>query len=423
VLPIEDTVIQFAVLVFAALVAQLTVERAHLPGLLGLLLLGLLLGPAGLGVLPREPIVEFLGHVGLVYVMFLAGLEIDLDVAREHSAEALSFGSLGFILCALPGVSAALLLGYPTGTAVMIGVLISSHTLLAFPIVQRLGLLRRTAVVTAVAGTLLTDTLALAVLAIMIALAGVDNGVTAAARPLLLLVLVTALSLLAAPHLSRVIFRQSWITPAEKALFALVVLMILASATELIGTDMVLGAFLAGLVLNRALAARETLREHIEFVGRMLFIPFFFVYTGMLLDLEAGMAGGMLTLAAVLVALVVLGKSAAAWLVGARFGYSRLERMLMIGLTVPQAAATLAVTLTAQEIGLVDDIVVDAVVLVIFATCLAGPLLAAAAGRRLRDEEPATAGDESRESPMDRQLEEVSTPPRERHAQRDRTDP
>jgi Kef-type K+ transport system membrane component KefB len=405
VFPIEDTVTQFAVLVLAALVAQLTVERAHLPGLLGLLLLGLLLGPGGLGVLPREPIVEFLGHIGLVYVMFLAGLEIDLDVARQHRTEALTFGGLGFVLSAVPGAGVAVLLGYPVMTAVMIGVLISSHTLLAFPIVQRLGLLHRTAVVTAVTGTLLTDTLALALLAVMISLAGPGEGVLAAARPLILLVLLAAVSLRAAPRLSRLVFTRPWISPAEKALFALAVLMVLASATELMGTDMVLGAFLAGLVLNRALAEREMLREHIEFVGRMLFIPFFFVYTGMLLDIEAGQSGGVLLLAGVLVVLVLLGKGCTAWVVGSRFGYSLLERVLMIGLTIPQAAATLAVTLTAREVGLVDDEIVDAVVLLIFVTCLAGPLLAKAAGTRLRAEEPPAAGDESAEPPMERHLE------------------
>jgi Kef-type K+ transport system membrane component KefB len=381
--PIEEPVLQFTLLVLAALIAQLTVERAHLPGLLGLLVLGMLLGPGGLEVLPREPVVDFLGHIGLVYIIFLAGLEIDLDVAADHKAEAIQFGALGFTLSFIPAFALGLLvLDHDLAGAVLLGALLSSHTLLAYPVIERLGLLRRVAVVAAIGGTLLTDTVALTILAVVIA--GAGGGALDWAVPLGLLALLAAFALLALPRLSRGFLRKADASRAEKALFALVVLLVLSSAADLIGTDEVLGAFLAGLALNRALAEREELREHIEFVGRMLFIPFFFIYTGMLLELEQLLRPDLFLLAGALAACVLGGKAAAAWITGARSGYDRPDRVLMIGLTIPQAAATLAITITASQAGIMDAEVVDAAVLLIFVTCLAGPIITARAGARIR---------------------------------------
>jgi Kef-type K+ transport system membrane component KefB len=384
-LPIEDPVLQFTVLVLAALIAQLTVERLHLPGLLGLLVLGMLLGPGGLGVMAREPVVDFLGPIGLIYVMFLAGLEIDLDVAREHSREALSFGFLAFACSLVPAAAAAiLLLDLDPRGALLLGALISSHTLLAYPIVKRLGLLRRVPVVTAIGGTLITDTLALVLLAIVIST--LEPGATGWIAPLGLLALIAASSLWAVPRLSRAVLRRDGISRAEKALYVLVVLLVLASATEITGTEEVLGAFLAGIVLNRSLARREDLREHLEFVGRMLFIPFFFVYTGMLLAFQQLVQTEIFLLAGLLVLLVLGGKSAAAWVIGAHYGYSRRDRLLIVGLTTPQAAATLAITVTANQAGLLDADIVDAVVVTIFLTCLIGPILTMRVGERIRTE-------------------------------------
>lgn len=405
-LPIDDPVLQFTVLVSAALIAQLTVERAHMPGLLGLLVLGMVIGPGGLEIMPREPVVHFLGHVGLVYVMFLAGLEIDLDTAREHAGEAISFGGLAFVCSLVPTTAVAVfILDFDFAAGLLLGALISSHTLLAYPVIERLGLLDRLPVVVAIGGTLLTDTAALVLLAVVIST--VEPGAFGWVAPLGLLALLSLLALWGVPRVSRAFFRHERATSAEKALFALVVLMVLSSLTELIGTGEVLGAFLAGVALNRVLARRDVLREHIEFVGRMLFIPFFFVYTGMLLELDQMLRPDIFLLTALLLAFVVGGKAAAVWIIGMRHGYSRADRLLMIGLTTPQAAATLAITITGSEAGLLDARVVDAVVLLIFLTCLAGPILTASVGERIRaagDQAQRPRGHDGKDEPVRRKL-------------------
>lgn len=385
---VEDTILQFTVLLAAALVVRLTIERLHLPGLVGLLLLGMLAGPDGAGLLPREPVVELLGEVGLIFLMFLAGLEIDLDIVRRHRRETFLFGLTAFGFSLVPAVAAGLLLGYPVTAAILLGTLLSSHTLLAYPIIEQLGLLHRRSVVVGIGGTLITDTLALILLAVTIQFAGRNDGALGGWRwlvPLVALALLTAVSLWLLPRITRSFFQRTWITPAEKGLYVFVVILLLAMATEWIGSEAILGAFLAGVCLNPVLAARQELRSHIEFVGRLLFIPFFFVSTGMRLELEVftGQPGVWL-LAALLVGLVLFGKTTASWWIGSRYGYSPRDRVLLVGLTIPQAAATLAVTLTARQAQLFGEDMVDAVILLIFVTCLTGPLLTRFVGQKLR---------------------------------------
>lgn len=388
-LPLTDPVLQFTILLVAALVVELTLERVQLPGMLGLLLLGVVLGP-GLGnVVAREPMPDFLGHVGLVYLMFMAGLEIELGMARERLRETVTLGVLAFGITFAATFAAGLWLGYEVPAALLLGALIASHTLLAYPILERLDLLHRVAVVTTIGGTLLTDTLALVLLAVTLSAAGGADGSGGSggglgwAGALATLAVLVVVTLRWLPPMSRRLFDRWAFTRTEKALFALVALLLLSSATELIGTDYVLGAFLAGVALNRPLGERPELREHVEFAGRMLFIPFFFVYTGMLFEVHRVGSREVLLLSGLLLGILFAGKAAAAWATGAIFGYSGRDRLLITGLTLPQAAATLAVAITASEAGILEAHVVDAAVLVIFVTCLAGPLLTSFVGRRL----------------------------------------
>jgi Kef-type K+ transport system membrane component KefB len=386
-LPIRDPILQFTLLITAALVVQLALRRIGLPGLIGLLLVGMLAGPGGLAIVPREPVVELLGEIGLIFVMFIAGFEIDLRVVSRHRRETIVFGLLAFACTGLPAAGAGLLLGFSPAASVLLGALVSSHTLLAYPVLLRLGLLKRLSVMTAVGGTLLTDTLALVVLALVVTPSLGEDLPLGWLVPLLLLGLLAAATLWGVPRLARFFFSRSWTSRVDKALFAMAVLLLLAAATELIGTEAILGAFLAGIALNRALAAREVLREHLEFVGRMLLIPFFFVWTGTLLELDVLVdIPGVWGLAALLLGLVIAGKVAASWITGSLYGYPRLDRWLMVGLTIPQAAATLAITVTAREAGLFGEEVVDAVIIVILVSCLAGSVLSDRIGRRLQSE-------------------------------------
>lgn len=399
-LPIHDPILQFTLLATMALLVQVTVKRFHLPGLIGLILGGMAIGPGALGILPREPVAELLGQVGLVYIMFQAGVEVDLGVVKQHKTEVTAFGLLSFGVPAVLTLSAALLLQFSWSGALLLAAAFSSHTLVAYPVVQNMNLLGRPPVVTAVGGTLLTDTLALAMLAIVIQTVGGDNeGAWGWLAPLILLVGLVVAAFAIVPRLARRLFAGSVTSRAEKALFVLVVVLLMASLTEVSGTEAILGAFLAGLCLNQPLKNRAELHEHLGFVGRMIFIPFFFVDTGMRIDLSVFTGDTRVWgLTAVAIAVVVVGKSVAVWITGWFYNYSRMDRLLMVGLTTPQAAATLAVTVTASELGAFDSVVVDAVILVILVSCLGGPLLCGYAGRQFADQRyPGPSDDDRRQ--------------------------
>lgn len=390
-LPIKEPILEFTFLVIAALAVQLTFRRLPIPALVGLLIVGMLIGPGAAQILTPDPVVELLGSVGLLYIMFLAGLEIDLDVVRHHKREAASFGALSLILPFLPAVGVGLLLGLEWAGAVLLAAAISSHTLIAYPLVEKMELLQRRPIIAAVGGTLLTDTAALIVLIVVLQLAGRDDGALGWAGPILIFAAVAALALTIVPRVTRYVFDVIGTTRAESALYVLGILVTLAAVADLIGAEDILGAFVAGICLNRVMKGREVLFEHLIFAGRMLFIPFFFIETGMRLKLDVFTEGRIWAIAALILAVIVAGKSTAAWVSGRIFDYGRLDRIVMIGLTLPQAAATLAVTTTASAAGLMDAELIDAVIIVIFVTCLAGALTTRYVGRKLAA--PATGED------------------------------
>jgi Kef-type K+ transport system membrane component KefB len=381
-LPIEDVISQFTLVVAAALVVQLAFERTRVPGLIGLILLGMAIGPGGAAILPEEPVVELFGAIGLLYIMFIAGVEIDLDQIRQHKSEAGLYGLLAFALTFAPAFSVAFLFGLQVWGALLLAAALSSHTLVAYPMVSRLGLAGRRPIVAATGGTLLTDTASLLVLVVVVRAAG-GEGAWAWLVPVGALVILAAAALVIVPRTARMVLSSDTNTLAEKALFLLAILLGLSVAADLIGTEDILGAFLAGVCLNRALHRREELKQHIEFVGRMLFLPFFFVETGMRLRLEALQDSGTWLMAGALVAVVVVTKGLAAGIATRLFGYAPIEGVAVASLSFPQAAATLAVVVIGMEMDLVDSGTADAIIIVIFVTCLLGPLLTQFAATRM----------------------------------------
>lgn len=387
-LPIKDVIVQFTVVILASLVVRIGFERTQVPGLIGLILLGMIIGPGGLEVLAQEPVVELFGSIGLLYIMFIAGAEIDLNLVRDRKQEAISFGAMAFAFTFVPAFGVGLLFGLQTAGALLLAAALSSHTLVAYPIIGRFGLAGRRPIVAATGGTLLTDTASLLVLVIVIRSAGGEGGGSWIV-PIASLVALSVVALLVVPRTSRLVLGSELNTQAEKALFLLAVLLVLSVLAEAIGTEDILGAFLAGICLNRALHCRHDLKQHLEFVGQMLFIPFFFVETGMRLRLDALQDLFTWLLALGLVTVVLVAKGSAAMAATRLFGYSRAEGLAVASLSFPQAAATLAVIVIGLELELFDADTADAVIIVIFLTCLIGPLMTRHAAKRMSVDVPA----------------------------------
>jgi Na+:H+ antiporter len=382
----------FFVATFVILVGPLLVERIGLPGIVGIILGGLIVGPFALGWIEREGAVESLGDLGILVLMFLAGLELDLDEFQANRRAALTFGAFTFAIPFALGALLVLPFGYGLATAMLFGSLWASHTLVAYPIVQERGLLRDRAVGVAGGGTVMTDTLALSVLAV------VAGSVESDARPSVLLVeVVLGLIVLAAfcgivlPRVTRWVFAGVGQHRGARFLFVLVALTSAALVADRAGIEGIVGAFFAGLALNRLVPARSRLMEQIEFVGGVLLIPFFLLSTGMLIDPAKFTERRVLAIAGLSLLVVFVGKAAAAYLSGRVLAFSRPQVLLLFGLSLAQAAATLAAVTIGVEIGLFDDDLLSATLVVVLVTVLVSSVVTRSATRQI--EPPAVQGE------------------------------
>lgn len=383
--PITNPVLVFALVATLILLAPIVMGRWRLPGMIGLLSAGAILGPNALGVLARDQSFVLFGTVGLLYIMFTAALEIDMAVLKRYRLHSLAFGLMTFAIPQTLGIVVArYLLGFDWPAAILLASMFASHTLLTYPIASRLGIARNQAVTTAVGGTIVTDTLALLVLAVIAGMTRGEVDDQFATRLTLSLSLYIAAILIGVPMLARWFFRHMARDGVAEFVFVLATVFACASLSHVAGSEPIVGAFLAGLALNRLIPHNSTLMNRIQFTGDALFIPFFLLSVGMLLDFSVFLGGFKAWLVAISMAATVLG---AKWLAAEAtrplLGYSLDQARVVFGLSVPQAAATLAATLVGFEIGLFDDAVVNGAIVMILVTCFIAPVIVERHGRKL----------------------------------------
>jgi Kef-type K+ transport system membrane component KefB len=366
------------------LLGPLVCERLGFPGIIGVILGGLLVGPGVLDWVQRDGVVESLGDLGILFLMFLAGLELDLDEFAANRRGALTFGAFTFTIPFALGIAVAASFDYGFATAMLFGSLWASHTLVAYPIVQEHGLLRDRAVGIAGGGTVMTDTLALSVLAV------VAGSVASDARPIGVLlevaVGIVVLALFCAfvlPWVTRWVFAGVGQHRGARFLFVAVALTAAALVADRAGIEGIVGAFFAGLALNRLVPSRSRLMEQIEFVGGVLLIPFFLLSTGMLIDPEAFTERRVIAIACISLAVVFIGKLTAAVVSSRVLGLSRPQGRLLFGLSLAQAAATLAAVTIGVDIGLFDTPLLNATLIVVLVTVLVSSIVTRSAARRI----------------------------------------
>jgi Kef-type K+ transport system membrane component KefB len=393
--PLIDPVWIMAVATAAFLVAPFVARWTRLPSIVVLILAGAAIGPAGAGLLARDPTIVLLGTVGLLYLMLVAGLELDLQGFARHRGRSLAYGALSFALPALLALVAAPLAGFGLAATLLVVAVVSSHTLLAYPVAQRLGLSRDPAVTAVVGGTLVTDTLSLAVLAVAAALATGEVGPAFLAQLAGSLALYGAVVVLALPRVARWFFRNTDAEATGRFVFLLAAMFLSAAFAQGAGAAPIIGAFLAGLTLNRFVPHASVVMTRVRFFGDALLVPFFLLSVGMLVDVRVLASLETLGLALLFVAVVFLGKGGAGLLAGRLLGFGRVQGRLMAGLSLPQAAATLAVTFVGLELGLFGPAVVNAVVALVLVSSLVGAALVERAGRALVLARPADGGDAS----------------------------
>ena len=384
-LPLEEPVPIFTLVLFIILFVPLLLKKIRVPGLIGLVIAGIVVGPFGLNILERDASIVLFGTVGLLYLMFQAGLEIDLADFMKNRNQSLVFGLLSALIPVVAGTLVGrYLLQFSWMASLLLSSMLASHTLLAYPIVSRMGVSRNQVVAMAIGGTLIADTIALIMLAVI---AGSQEGALDAAFWLQLLIALPVLGLVVMgvfPRIGAWFFRNEQSDGSAQYVFVLMVVFAAAFLSEIVGLEPILGAFLAGLALNRLIPHTSPLMNRIEFLGNALFIPFFLISVGMLVDLRVLFQGGnVLIVAGTMILLAVAGKWLAAFIAQQLFRYSVTERNLVFGLSTARAAATLAIALVGFDLALFNEDVLNGAVLMILITSLISTFVVEHAARRL----------------------------------------
>jgi len=379
--PLNNPVVIFTIILFIILFAPILLNKIKIPSLIGLIIAGALIGPNGFNLILRDSSITLFGTVGLLYIMFLAGLEIDLAEFRKNSVKSFVFGMFTFWIPMIIGTVVGLyVLDFSNESAILLASMFASHTLLTYPIVSKFGVTKNRAVNITIGGTMITDTLALLVLA---AIAGMstgkaDNGFWI--KLVISVIIFGTVVFFGFPIIARWFFKR-FSESILQFIFVLGMVFLAGFLAQLAGIEAIIGAFLAGLTLNRLIPETSPLMNRVQFVGNALFIPFFLIGVGMLIDYRVFFEGWETIKVAIIMTVVALvAKFLAAWFTQKTYKFTTDERRLIFGLSNSQAAATLAAVLVGyniilgqdpygEPIRLLNESVLNGTIVMILVTC------------------------------------------------------
>lgn len=380
-LPLEDPILKFLLILVIILAAPLLLNKLKIPYLLGLIIAGAVIGPHGLNLVLRDSSIILSGTAGLLYIMFLSGLDMDMSDFRKNGTRSLVFGLYTFCVPLLLGILAGYyILGFSIYSSILLAGLFASQTLIAYPIVSKLGIARDKAVTIAVGGTVITDTLALLLLTVIVGMVTGNTDDMFWYRLGISVVLCIAFIMLLFPLIGHWFFKHCS-DNISQYIFVLVMVFLGAYLAHLAGLEPIIGAFLAGLALNRLIPRTSPLMNRIEFVGNAIFIPFFLIGVGMLIDYRAFFRDWeSIKVAAVMIVLITAAKYIAALLTQKTFKLSSDQRTVIFGLSSAHVAATLAAVMVGynviigqtpdgEPIRLLGESVLNGTILMILATC------------------------------------------------------
>lgn len=383
----KEPILTFGIILLITLLVPILFQRLKLPGIVGLLIAGSVVGQNGLGFIEAAGVIDVLGKVGLLYLMFLAGLEISLDQLKRDRTKIAVFGSLTFLIPQTVGTVVFLALGYDMLAALLIASMFASHTPVGYPIITRLGLTREPSVSTAIGGTIITDTAALLVLAVVARTVEGNMGVSFWVSFVALFALYVLAVFWLLPRISLKFFRSVGEVGRYTYVYVIGMMLLTAWLAQEIGIEAIVGAFFAGLAFNRLLSNKGPLKNRIEFFGDAFFIPLFLIYVGMLVDFKVmASSSEMWIVMSVMVLIVVVTKWGAAFLTGKLLNFSNDQSWVIFGLTNTQAAATLAAVIVGLQLGVFGTEILNGAIMMILVTCIIGPVVIEKYGMRLADD-------------------------------------
>ena len=420
-LPLTNPVLKFLVILIIILFAPILSNKLKMPHILGLIIAGAVIGPNGFNLLLRDSSIILSGTAGLLYIMFLAGLEIDLGEFKKNSAKSLLFGLYTFLIPMGLGIlSGIYILDFSILTSVLLASMYASHTLIVYPMLSKFGVTKNRAVNIAVGGTMITDTLALLVLAVIVGMAQGEVNSTFWTKLSISILVFGLIVMFLFPIIGRW-FLKRYEDNVLQYIFVLVMVFLGAVLAEAAGIEAIIGAFLSGLALNRLIPSTSSLMNRIEFVGNAIFIPFFLIGVGMLVDYRAFFNDfETIKVAAVMTIVATSAKFIAAWLTQKSFKLSIDERRLIFGLSNAQAAATLAAVLVGynviigetangEPIRLLGESILNGTIIMILITCTIASFAAQKGGKNISLQESSAVESENVED-SERILIPISNP-------------
>lgn len=401
-LPLRNPVLIFSLILFIILLSPILLRKIRIPSIIGLIISGVIIGPKGLNLLGEKMMesdgaVKLFSTIGLLYIMFMAGLELDMNEFKKYRNKSFTFGFFTFII--------PLALGFPICyyglnldplASLLTASMFSTHTLVAYPIVSKFGITKKPAVAIAIGGTILTDTAVLIILAVISSSSKGNLDFQFWLSLLTSLTIFTLIMFLIIPRVARWFFSKLESEKTSHYIFVLSIIFFAAFLAEVAGVEPIIGAFVAGLALNRLIPHSSALMNRIEFIGNALFIPFFLISVGMVVDIKVLLEGyWALTIAAVLTTFAIFSKWFAALATQLVFKMTSAERQVIFGLSTAHAAATLAIIMVGYQDKILGIEIVNGTVILILVTCMVASFVTESAGRKLlleqSDDETLTA--------------------------------
>ncbi|MGP1991774.1 cation:proton antiporter [Zobellia laminariae] len=384
-LPLDNPVLIFSLILFIILLAPILLSKIRVPGIIGLILSGIIIGPHGLRLLEEGLFVQVFSTIGLLYIMFIAGLELDINEFRAYRNKSLLFGLLTFSIPLIVGFPVChYILGYGVDASFLTASMFSTHTLVTYPIVSRIGVSKNQAVAITVGGTILTDTAVLLILAVIMGSHEGNLGLGFWVKMIVSLIVFSLIMFKIVPKIAAWFFKKMQTEKHSHYIFVLAIIFFAAFLAEVAGFEPIIGAFVSGLALNRLIPHSSALMNRIEFIGNSLFIPFFLISVGMLVDIKVILSGPMaLIIAATLTVVSIFGKWLAAFVTQLVYKYSINQRNLIFGLSSAHAAATLAVILVGYKAKILDSNILNGTVILILFTCIIASFVTEKAAKRI----------------------------------------
>jgi len=384
-LPLGNPVLIFSLILFIILLSPILLRRLNIPGIIGLIIAGVIIGPHGFNILEKNSAVDLFSTIGLLYIMFIAGLELDMNEFKSNRNKSLLFGLFTFIIPLGIGFPVChYLLGYDVNASFLTASMFATHTLVAYPIVSKFGVSKNQAVAITVGGTILTDTAVLIILAVIMGNSQGNLNQEFWIRLGVSLAIFSAIMFLIIPRIAKWFFRKLESEKHSHYIFVLAVVFFAAFLSEVAGVEPIIGAFVAGLALNKLIPHSSALMNRIEFIGNSLFIPFFLISVGMLVDMSIILSGPMaLIIAGTLSVVALFGKWFAALFTQLIFKYSKAQRQLIFGLSSAHAAATLAIILVGYKAEILDENILNGTIILILITCIVASFATEKAAKKI----------------------------------------